>query len=109
MDNDSTRLEINVLNTRLDEWQRKTCVELEDIVRHARRDILHAPERCSVVPLDREPNEVEDVVLALFRRRQRIAVDLEHGAARRLAVEADDDAAAGTLGLDGPGGGAAAE
>src|SRR5205807_8045247 len=75
-------------------------IELEDVVRHSRRDIGHGPERGSSLLLDAQADEIGDVVLVLPGRGEGFARNLERGASGGPAVEADDGPAARPLGRD---------
>ena len=100
MNKDSTCGEIDLPHARVDERQREARVELEDVVRRAGRDLGDAAQLLAALLLDLEADELERVVLALGRLGQLFALDLDRGAARNLAVEADHRPAAGSLRLD---------
>ena len=57
-------------------------VQLEDVVRHPGRHVLHAPERPAALLDDGEADELEDVVAPVAGRRQLRGRDLERRTAR---------------------------
>jgi len=75
-------------------------VELEDVVRHARRNVLHEPEPTASLLLHLEPHELEHVVAAFLNGRELVAGNGEDGAALDGPVEANHDPASGSLGGD---------
>ena len=58
-------LEIDLAYAGLDERERQPGIELEHVVRDARRDLGDAAERAAALLLDLEAEELESVVLAL--------------------------------------------
>ena len=80
-----------------DERQREARVELEDVVRHPGRHVLHGAEPTASLLLHFDADELEDVVAALFDGRKLVPRDVEHDAALDGAVEPDDHPAAGPL------------
>jgi hypothetical protein len=90
-------LEVDREHAILDERERESGVELEYVVRHTRGDVLHATERTAALLFDREPDELEDVVLAVSRRRQLGSRHREDRASHCRALEADDESPSGPL------------
>src|SRR5690242_6337918 len=88
--------QVDLTDAGLDERQREPGVELEHVVRDARGDLGYPPEGATAFFLDRQADQLEGVVLALRRRRQRLASNRDLGAARHLAIEADHGPTAGT-------------
>src|SRR2546430_8485503 len=88
-------LEIDFAHAGLDEREGESGIEVEHVVRNAGRHLGDPAEHAAALLLDLETDELEGVVLALHRRRQRLARHGKVGAARRLAVEPDHRAAAG--------------
>src|SRR5262249_56527234 len=97
-DNDCARVKVDLPHAGLDQGEQQAAVELEDVVGDARLDPLDPPKLVPVGALDREADELEDVVLPGPGRRQGAPVDLEGRAARWLAVEPDHGPSAGALG-----------
>src|SRR5688500_12522368 len=62
--------------------------------------VLHEAERAATLLLDREANELEDVVRILLGQRQLVAADLERCPARDGTGEAQHEPSAGALALD---------
>src|SRR2546429_9451220 len=87
-------LEIDFAHAGLDEREGESGIELEHVVRNAGRHLGDPAEHAAALLLDLETDELEGVVLALHRRRQRPARPGKAGAARRLAVDPDHRAAA---------------
>jgi hypothetical protein len=67
---DAARFEVDLEDAGVDEREREAGVELEDVVRDTRLNLGHVAEGAAALLLDREPGELERVVLVLFGRRQ---------------------------------------
>ena len=72
-------------------------VELEHVVRDARRDLLHRAEPASALLDHLEAAELEDVEAVRLRLGQSRARDGELGSPRRGRVEPDHEPSAGPL------------
>src|SRR4029079_15617023 len=94
---DAAALENDVEDALRDERQRMAGVGLEYVVRPPGGDVLHDPEPAPSLLLHLEADELEDVIAAVFGRRQLVPRHGEDGAALARAVEPDDDATAGPL------------
>ena len=72
-DKDTPRIEIDGQDTRLDQREQDAVAEVERVVRGAGEHVGDTPEAAPALLDDLEPDELEDVVLALLGRRQRLA------------------------------------
>jgi hypothetical protein len=96
---DSPRTEINLSDTGLDQGEEKAGVQLQRVVRRARRDVGDDAEPSPSLLLYLEADELKDVVGAGFRLGQLGAGYLEPRTARDRAVEPDHQPHAGALAL----------
>jgi hypothetical protein len=94
---DAAAVEIDVEHALGDKRERVAGVELEDVVRHAGRDVLHEAEPAPSLFLHLEADELEDVVAVLAGRRQLGAGHLEPSPSLDRPVEAHDDPSARAL------------
>src|SRR5262249_60718343 len=85
--------EVDPADAVLHHRQGEARIELEHVVRDTRRDVGDAPERSAALLLDLEPDELEHVVRALRRVRERRRRNAQRRATRNRAVQADDPAA----------------
>src|SRR5581483_6877763 len=96
-DDDATRLEVDLAHALLVHRQREPRVELEHVVRDARRDSGHRPEAAAALLHHLQADELEDVVGALRRLRKLRAGNGQLSAPRSRPIEPDDEAAARAL------------
>ena len=104
-DHDAPTLDVHRPNAFRNEREHESRIELEHVVRGPRGHVDDAAELSSLLVLDRQADELEDVVRPLLRRRELVDGDLDHGASRHRPVEANHEAAASrSLGRIDPGG-----
>ena len=96
-DNDQPAADVDLQHTRLVEGQEDVGVELEHVVRHARRDFAHAPEIAPSLLLDAKPDQVGHVERALRGSAEIGPANAEDGAPLDGAIEQDHDSPARPL------------
>jgi len=97
-DKDTSRIEIDVQDAVLDHRQCSARVELQHVVRDARRNSGDAAEVASALLDDGKAHELEDVVLVVSGCRQPGALHFEPRAPWHAPVELDHRAAGRTTG-----------